>query len=105
MGTIDLAVAIYNQQVLTNASREAARAGIARSENSAEAVALAYCQNRLIPKGAVPIVSPLGGGAPQNDYEVTVSYEHHFMFAWVIGIISIDLTGRTVMKMELLPAT
>ena len=104
LGTIDLAIAIYNQQVLTNASREAARAGIARSSNSAEAVVEKYCENRLIPKGAGPTVLPKGGGAFQNDYAVTVTYDHHFLFAGIIGLPATKtLTGRTVMKMEPLP--
>ena len=54
LGTIDLAIAIYNQQVLTNASREGARAGIARSSTSVETVVQNYCANRLIPSGSSP---------------------------------------------------
>jgi Flp pilus assembly protein TadG len=105
LGTIDLAIAIYNQQVLTNASREGARAGIARSATSGKIVAENYCANRLIPNSASATASESGDGAPQSDYTVTVTYEHQFMFAWVIGINSTILTGRTVMKMETLPAT
>ena len=104
LGTIDLAIAIYNQQVLTNASREAARAGIARSSKSAQEVVDEYCENRLISNDAEPTAVPQGGGAFQNDYAVTVTYEHHFMFAGIIGLPATKtLTGRTVMKMEPLP--
>jgi Flp pilus assembly protein TadG len=104
LGTIDLAIAIYNQQVLTNASREGARAGIARSAISVETVVQNYCANRLIPSGSSPAVSEAGGGAFQNDYAVSVTYEHHFMFAGIIGLPATKtLTGRTVMKMEPLP--
>jgi Flp pilus assembly protein TadG len=104
LGTVDLAIAIYNQQVLTNASREGARAGIARSTISVETVVQNYCANRLIPSGSSPTVSDAGGGAFQNDYAVSVTYEHHFMFAGIIGLPATKtLTGRTVMKMEPLP--
>ena len=105
LGTIDLAIAIYNQQVLTNASREGARAGIARSSTSVETVVKNYCANRLIPKGTLPKkILPEGGGAFQNDYAVTVTYDHHFLFAGIIGLPATKtLTGRTVMKMEPLP--
>ncbi len=49
LGTIDLAIAIYNQQVLTNASREAARAGIARSGTSAEDIAIGLLRKPINP--------------------------------------------------------
>ena len=106
LGTVDLAIAIYNQQVLTNASREGARAGIARSSISVvKSVVNNYCVNRLIPKGTLPKdILPEGGGAFQNDYAVTVTYDHHFLFAGIIGLPATKiLTGRTVMKMEPLP--
>ena len=103
-GIVEFGLAWYSKQVLTNASREGARAGIARSAISVETVVQNYCANRLIPSGSSPAVSEAGGGAFQNDYAVSVTYEHHFMFAGIIGLPATKtLTGRTVMKMEPLP--
>lgn len=104
-GTIDLALAVHNKQVITNASREGARAGIAQSTTSEiETVVANYCTGRLIPdETTLPTTSVTGGGAFQNDITVTVTYEHNFMFAGVIGMNQVTMTGRTVMKMEPLP--
>lgn len=103
LGTIDLAIAIYNKQIITNASREGARAGIARSAIPIDNIVQNYCAGRLISGGTLSSVVS-GGGAFQNDLMVTVSYDHHFLFAGIIGFSQITMTGRTVMKMEPLGA-
>ena len=104
-GIIDTGLLLYNQQIITNASREGARAGIARSPISIETVVENYCSSRLFPAGTLPsnvIVS--GGGNFQNDLTVTVTLEHNFMFAGIVGLSpTITMTGQTVMKMELVP--
>jgi Flp pilus assembly protein TadG len=104
-GIIDVGLLLYNKQVITNASREGARAGIARSIIPVEDVVENYCTGRLFPDGTLPsTVTVSGGGAFQNDLTVTVSYVHNFMFAGIVGLSpTISMTGRTVMKMEPLP--
>jgi len=103
LGTTDLAIAIYNQQVITNASREGARAGISRTAATEIGnIVQNYCAGRLISGGALSS-AVAGGGAFQNDLTVTVTYEHHFLFAGIIGLSQMTLTGATVMKMEPLP--
>lgn len=112
-GIADVGMALYNKQVLTNASREGARAGIARATISAiKGVAVDYCNstNRLFPPGTVLSVGDvdvLGGGPGssfQSDLTVTVTHVHNFMFADIIGLSpTITMTGRTVMKMEPVP--
>jgi len=104
-GIIDVGLLLYNKQVITNASREGARAGIARSTIPVAVVVGNYCADRLIPDdGTSPTVNVSGGGAFQNDLTVTVSYVHNFMFAGIIGLSpTITMTGRTVMKMEPIP--
>lgn len=104
-GIIDFGLLLYNKAIITNASREGARAGIARlPSETVETIAETYCNDRLIPKGTVE-VSYDGGGAFQNDYTVTVTYDHQFMFTGIIGLAETTLTARTVMKMEPLPPT
>jgi len=105
-GIIDVGLLLYNKQVITNASREGARAGIARSTISIENVVNNYCQHRLFPDGTLPSDIAISGrnGAFQNDLTVTVTYDHNLMFAGIIGLSpTISMTGRTVMKMEPLP--
>jgi len=105
-GIIDVGLLLYNKQVITNASREGARAGIARSTISVENVVENYCRHRLFPDGTLPSAVTVSGrnGAFQNDLTVTVTYDHNLMFAGIIGLSpSITMNGRTVMKMEPLP--
>ena len=104
-GIIDVGLMLYNKQVITNASREGARAGIARSTTPVENVVENYCRHRLFPDGTLPTVAVSGrNGVFQNDLTVTVTYEHNLMFAGIIGLSpTISMTGQTVMKMEPLP--
>lgn len=101
-GIIDVGLLLYNKQIITNASREGARAGIARSTTSVTNVVNNYCTGRLFLNGSSPPTTDVtGGGAFQNDLTVTVTYEHNFMFAGIIGLSPTKtMTGRTVMKME-----
>jgi len=103
-GIIDTGLLLYNKQVITNASREGARAGISGSTTVVDVVQN-YCTGRLFPSGTPPpAVNVTGGGAFQNDLTVTVTYVHNFMFAGIIGLgPTITMTGRTVMKMEGIP--
>jgi Flp pilus assembly protein TadG len=104
-GIIDMGLLLYNKQIITNASREGARAGIARSTIPIENVVEDYCTGRLIPDdGTLPTVTVTGGGAFQNDLTVTVTFVHNFMFAGIIGLSpTLTMNGQTVMKMEPVP--
>jgi len=104
-GIIDIGAALYNKQIITNASREGVRAGIARSTIPIATVVGNYCAGRFIPDdGTSPTVDVSGGGAFQNNLTVTVTYVHNFMFAGIIGLSpTLTMTGRTVMKMEPVP--
>jgi len=104
-GIADVGMALYNKQVITNASREGARAGIARSTMPIADVVDNYCSGKLILNGSSsPLVNFIGGGAFQNDLTVTVTYVHNFIFAGIVGLSpTITMTGQTVMKMESVP--
>lgn len=101
-GIADVGIALYNKQVITNASREGARAGIARSTTPIKTVVDNYCSGRLFPAGTLPSnVTFSGGGDFQNNLTVTVTLDHNFMFAGIIGLSpTITMTGQTLMKME-----
>ena len=112
-GIVEFGLILYNQQVITNASREGARAGIVardpRLDNAGiEAVVNNYTQNRLISFGsssAMPMTSinNAGGTTFGNDLSVTVSYDYEFL---VLPKFAESLTGdiqlsaRSVMKYE-----
>ena len=115
MGIIELGLLFYNQQVLTNASREGARSGIARfDENSddtfnksdIDTVVVSYCQDRLITFGTVPpptivLSPPLVGMNPGDPLTVTVSYDYTFFVPKILKLgTGMELTAETVMSME-----
>ena len=125
-GTIEFGLLLYNQQVLTNASREGARAAIVgkcadRLSNSAiSQIVNKYCTytdttgqtvKRLITFNAAnnpPSVSVVPGsrgcgsgvGAGQ-DITVSVTYVYDFLAPDILGLgLKKTLTARTAMKME-----
>ena len=112
-GIVEFGLILYNQQVITNASREGARAGIVardpRLDNAGiEAVVNHYTQNRLISFGgsyAEPMtsVNHAGGTSFGNDLSVTVSYDYEFLVLpkFVESLTGeIQLSARSVMKYE-----
>ena len=116
IGTGEFGLLIYNQQVITNASREGARAGISREDRSGTTydeeldiieIVNEYCEDRLITfqSGVVPITSfPEGfitGKNFQDDFSVKVEYNYHFLVPSLFNLgPSITLKGLTLMKME-----
>ena len=119
IGIGEFGMFIYNQQVITNASREGTRAGIAREDrfgdnidtDDIEVIVNAYCTNRLItfqsgvdpditfPDG--PVSKDLGDKAFQDDFSVSVKYDYHFLLPSLFNLgPSITLKGLTLMKME-----
>lgn len=119
-GIIELGILFYNKQVLTNASREGARAGIAYVLNttgnkippkSIQETVRVYCTNRLITFGELvqPIVDPVE--TPESlkypdDLIVSVSYPYEMMLSKLLNLFgadmgpTINLQAKTVMQME-----
>lgn len=98
-GIIEFALAMYDKAVITNASREAARAGVVlknpkTSTAQIQNVALNYCQNHLITLNgtANPTVTvPSGqGGSFGTPLTVTVSYSYSGL---ALGAIISPFTG------------
>lgn len=108
MGIIEFGLLFYNQQVLTNASREGARAGISHlNESEIKAVVVNYCQDRSITFDTMPDVIPddvdVSGvpGSYPDDLTVTVTYDYTFLVPGLLGFgPSMELTAETVMSME-----
>ena len=118
-GIIEFAILLYNKAVITNASREGARAGIvARYDNTttpatwdplsdSEIVDIVnqYCSNHLISPGASasPSVAVAGNRSENqhNPVTVTVTYPYAFLVPKLLGVPDIlTLTAVTVMRME-----
>ena len=111
IGALEFGLLMYNQQVITNAGREGARAGIAGATDIDEIVKH-YCDGRLMTwatgiwhDGDVnpPVGVPSGGGVFPSDFKVTVTYLHKFLVAGIIGFDDKTLDSATVMKMEASP--
>lgn len=85
-GIIEFSLVLYDQAIITNASREAARAGVVvRKAKATEAqiktVATNYCQNYLISFGTTPTPTITVSETTNPDFStpqlsVTVSYTY-----------------------------
>jgi Flp pilus assembly protein TadG len=112
-GIIEFSVALYDKAVITNASREATRAGIlSRNAHLTEAqirqVALDYCADRLISFGSNntnPIVSVVKPQAPttSDPLEVLITFQYTgFGLGRLVANLTgpLELSASTVMAYE-----
>ena len=109
-GIIEFSLFIFNRQVITNAAREGARAGIiARpvrlSDGAIRAVVLNFGAQHLVTFGndvltVGDIVIPARCLEFQCDLEVQVNYVYDFLFLSNIGIGPLNLRATSVMQME-----
>ena len=111
-GIVEFGLILYDQQVITNASREGARAGIVARDprldsTGIKAVVNNYTQNRLISFASIPEAPETkvnaSGNSFGNDLSVTVSYDYEFLVLpkFVESLTGdIHLTARSVMKYE-----
>ena len=107
-GTVEFGLLLYNQQVITNASREGARAGIVAQtprviDTEIETVVLNYCGTKLVTFGAS--VSPSvnvsrSGSMFGDDLTVTVSFNYTFLVLSSLGFDPRQLVGQTLMKLQ-----
>jgi Flp pilus assembly protein TadG len=120
VGIVELGLLFYNQQVLTNASREGARSGIARFDVNKDNIfdkddiidnidnylflEPTTIDDRLITFDPVLTVNTVvdgEGGSYAEDLTVTVTYDYTFLVPELLGFgTSMQLTAETVMKME-----
>ena len=108
VGTVEFGLLFYNKQVLTNASREGARAGISHlTESEIKTIVVNYSQNRLITFGAGPNVIPddvtiVGAlGSYPDNLSVSITYKYTFLVPKLLGFgTDLTLNAETVMNME-----
>ena len=111
VGMMEFGLLLYNQHVITNASREGARYGIVariprRDVGEIETVVDLYCQDHMVTFGAgtpktdvVPLDT--GGQLFGADLSVTVTFHYDFLVLpnFVLNLIG-DLQAQTTMKYE-----
>lgn len=118
-GIIEFSILFYNKAMITNASREGARAGIVYNfPNRPSAADItdivnSYCASHLITfanpaQGPITVVNGIGGGSGAN-LTVTVTYDYDFLvLPNFLGAFfsnanfgnSITLGATTVMRLE-----
>jgi Flp pilus assembly protein TadG len=120
-GIIEFGLLIYNKAMITNASREAARAGVVFATNAAgdlerlatgqmASIVNNYCQNYLItfshtPQNAQTTTNP---GTPETlasgsllTVSVTYHYDYLLMPTFIADLVGgIDLVAQTTMRAE-----
>ena len=107
-GAVEFGLLLYNQQVITNASREGARAGIVArtprvSDSEISAVVTNYCQGNMVTFGAVNDPSSVvtrTGNTFQSDLAVDVTYNYAFLVLGNLGFGPMNLRASTLMKLE-----
>jgi len=122
-GIIDFGLAMFDKAVVTNASREAARAGIVYREPrvtaaEVQAIAANYCSNYLVTFGASTPTVAVERGVPDPDtgnvtwtsgavmdsgdfLRVTVTYVYNYgTIGSLLPLSPLTLTGRTIMRAE-----
>jgi Flp pilus assembly protein TadG len=126
-GLVEFGIMYYDKQVLTNASREGARAGIVNvdldsdgnkdivSEADIQALVKSYCENesgqsRLITFGgsSLPVTTATGVDSKNypEDLTVTVTFSYTFLLSSLFNLFggdfgpTLDISAVTVMRME-----
>jgi len=118
VGTGEFGLLLYNKQVVTNASREGARAGIVRDginflDNAGiKQIVKDYCSQHLIDFKNTALtdddieLNPSDDDIRKttafgSDFSVKVTYNYGFLVPSLFNLgNSINITGMTLMKME-----
>lgn len=105
-GMVEMGLLLYDQQVITNASREGARAGIVQDSTiDVDSIVHNYCDKNLynLKEGdsSNTVVIHSNRGAFQSNYTVTVQYDYRFFLPQFFGFdLERILVAHTTMKME-----
>ena len=118
-GIIEFSLLLYNQQVITNASREGARASINpinkldfdSGNPSIESIVTAYSNDKLVTFGGTDLVNvsyQINGNTnvsfSDRDYldnvSIIVQYEYHYLMPQIIRLgTTKNITSKTIMQM------
>lgn len=107
-GVIEFGFMFFNKAVITNATREGARAGITGvGDSEIETIVKSYCNQNLINLGGTNEFDPddpdddlsISADA-DNDLTVRVEYGYDFLLGSILGFSMTKIVGQTVMRME-----
>ena len=108
-GIIEFGVMFYDKAVITNASREGARAGITGLGNAEiQQIVENYCNNNLVNLGGDDVFDP-GTDANDtltismvgsNDLSVRLTYRYDLLFGSIFGFNNTTISAETIMRME-----
>jgi len=118
VGVCEFGLLWYNSQIIINASREGARAGIARAADAHDPpqpslpliadIVNDYCDGRLVTFGGSGLDPPTYPNGDDNmtkpfgaDFIVEVTYHYNFLVSSIFHLgLTKTIVGRTLMKME-----
>ena len=117
IGAIEFGLLCYNKQVIANASREGARAGIIASDSDyylantpIQDIVINYCKKHLITFSGSPdlvyadvVLDPTNRSTSVfgDDFKVTVTYDYGFLVPSLFGFGDIlTISATTMMKRE-----
>ena len=118
LGIIELSLVLFNKAMITNASREGARAAIVYDEPRLDEAAITtvvnnYCQDHLITFGsATPVTDAVPDNCPAaaasgTSITVTVDYQYDWLILpnlkyanSLVGFAPVNLSAITVMRCE-----
>ncbi len=112
-GIVEFGLLLYNKQIITNASREGARAGVVAGiprldDAGIQAVVNKYADKYLVTFGTknfpppviLPVESARTGFLFGKDLSVKITYDYDFLVLKAFGFGPITLRAQTIMKME-----
>ena len=108
-GMVEFGVMFYDKAVITNASREGARAGITGLGNAEiQQIVENYCNNNLVSLGGDSDFDPATDAndtltismVGSNDLSVRLTYGYDLLFGSIFGFNSTTISAETIMRME-----
>jgi Flp pilus assembly protein TadG len=105
-GFIEFGILLHNKQVITNASREGARAAInplpLLTQYQVETIVTDYCEKLIYfgTKNPIIVIPPQPVRSFDDEVTITVTWQYDFLVPSIIGLgPTITLGGQTTMKM------
>jgi Flp pilus assembly protein TadG len=108
-GTIEFGMIMYSRELITNASREGARAGIIQvspkpTAGTITTIATTYLTGTGINLADVTIAVTGAGGANPATLTVAATYQYRWLIPYIPTVLGLPrplpLTGQTIMRHE-----
>ena len=108
-GTIEFGMIMYSRELITNASREGARAGIIQvspkpTAGTITTIATTYLTGTGINLADVTIAVTGAGGANPATLTVAATYQYRWLIPYIPTVLGLPrplpMTGRTIMRHE-----